>query len=170
MDSLEHGTPGPTDHDSEPTAVQLLTFEVGGETLAIDILAVQAINRLIELTRVPQSPAHVVGVITLRGATIPVVDLGARCALKSGGHADHARIIIVDVDARMLGLIVDRVHGALCVGDECIAPTRDSAGPIDPTLIAGVCTVDDRRLTILDLEPLLGDERPRATEGLQAAA
>ena len=93
---------GDTQNQNDGELLQLVSFVVGTEEYAIPILRVQEINRMMQITRVPQSPEFVEGVINLRGKIIPVVDLRSRFGLdRIENHSDN-RIIVVEVLGRML--------------------------------------------------------------------
>lgn len=149
--------PDPSQH--EPTRgrgrqLQLVTFEVGSEEYAVDILSVQEINRMLDLTRVPQSPPEVEGVINLRGKIIPVVDLRRRFAMPPVERTDSNRIVVVEVNRRVLGFIVDRVHEVLRIDDSIVEPAPAMACSVDSEFISGVGKLEDRLIILLDLEKL----------------
>ncbi|MEM1184851.1 MAG: chemotaxis protein CheW [Planctomycetota bacterium] len=148
-----------TDIDTSGDAqLQLVTFEVNGEEFAVDILAVHEINRMMELTRVPQSPPEVVGVINLRGKIIPVIDLRSRFRMPPGEETDHNRIVVVEVAGRVIGFIVDRVHEVLRVPGTIVDTAPQMVTSIDTDFIAGVGKLDDRLLILLDLPKLFNAE------------
>ena len=151
------------------TQLQLVTFEVCGEEFAVDILAVREINRMLELTRVPQSPPEVEGVINLRGKIIPVIDLRKRFAMVASTRDEHSRIVVIEVRGRVLGFIVDRVHEVLRIPSTIVDAAPSMACSIDSDFIAGVGKLDDRLLILLDLDKLFGAEA-EAAEGLAKAA
>ncbi len=138
--------------------LQLVTFEVASEEFAVDILAVQEINRMMDLTRVPQSPADVEGVINLRGRIIPVLDLRKRFGFASGERSSENRIIVVEVHGKVIGFIVDRVHEVLRISGEIVEPAPTMVCSIDADFIAGVGKLPDRLLILLDLKKLFGTE------------
>lgn len=138
----------------DPGQLQLVTFEVGSEEFAVDILAVQEINRLTPLTRVPQSPPEVEGVINLRGTIIPVMDLRRRFGLPASAGGEHSRIVVIEVHGRVIGFIVDRVHEVLRISTDVIEPAPEMACAIDAGFIAGVGKLHDRLLILLDLPKL----------------
>ncbi|HNB60037.1 MAG TPA: chemotaxis protein CheW [Phycisphaerales bacterium] len=141
-------------HQTGGTQLQLVTFGIGEEEFGVDILAVQEINRMMELTRVPQSPPEVEGVINLRGKIIPVVDLRRKFGLASAEHSEQSRIIVVDVQGRTLGFIVDRVHEVLRIDSTIVEPAPAMVCSIDSDFIAGVGKLEDRLLILLDLNKL----------------
>ena len=161
-----------SDQNMESTStteqLQLVTFGVGAEEFAVDILAVQEINRMMELTRVPQSAAEVEGVINLRGKIIPVIDLRTRFGLSRGEANDQNRIVVVEVHGRVIGFIVDRVHEVLRVPADIVEPAPDMVCSIDSDFIAGVGKLDDRLLILLDLRRLFSSEF--VTEASRSAA
>lgn len=136
--------------------LQLVSFEVANEEFAVDILMVQEINRMMELTRVPQSPPEVEGVINLRGRIIPVVDLRKRFGMDVTEHSEASRIIVVEVGGRVIGFIVDCVHEVLRISSAIVEPPPDMICSIDSDFISGVGKLDDRLLILLDLDRLFG--------------
>ncbi|MGD9692206.1 MAG: chemotaxis protein CheW [Phycisphaerales bacterium] len=143
--------------------LQLVTFEVGGEEYAVEILSVQEINRMMSLTRVPQSPPEVEGVINLRGKIIPVVDLRKRFGLSQAEHGTESRIVVVEVRGKVIGFIVDRVHEVLRIESTIVEPAPEMVCSIDSDFVQGVGKLEDRLLILLDLGKLFG-------EGLVGAA
>src|SRR5208282_6855776 len=85
--------------------LQLVTFSLGGEEYAVDILKVQEINRMKEITRVPNAASHVEGVINLRGKVMPVIDLRKKFGLDSKENDAQSRIMIIDVQGMTIGLV-----------------------------------------------------------------
>lgn len=138
--------------------LQLVSFEVGAEEYAIPILAVQEINRMMEITRVPQSPAFVEGVINLRGKVIPVVDLRKRFGIQTGDCTGDERIIVVEVqseaDARVIGFTVDKVNRVLRIGSDIVEPAPSMASGADSDYVLGVGKLDDGLLILLSLDKL----------------
>lgn len=134
--------------------LQLVSFELGGEEFAVDILSVQEINRMMPLTRVPQSPADVEGVINLRGKIIPVVDLRKRFGMPQSAQNENSRIVVIELDKRVLGFIVDRVHEVLRIDRSIVEPAPQMSSTIDSSFILGVGKLSDRLLILLDLPRL----------------
>ena len=155
-------------------SLQLVTFEVAEEEFAVDILAVHEINRMMELTRVPQAPNEIEGVINLRGKIIPVMDLRKRFGLPSRDRDDQTRIIVVEVDGRVIGFIVDRVRQVLPISRSIVEPAPDMVATIDSQFISGVGKLPDRLLILLDLNQLLTGKLAEAvdqvTENMPAQA
>ena len=138
--------------------LQLVTFEVGEEEFAVDILAVQEINRMMQITRVPQSRREVEGVINLRGRIVPVVDLRERFGMERCEHSNESRIIVVDVNDHTVGFVVDRVHEVLRIDSSIVEPAPAITTSVDSDYIQGVGKLDDRLLILIDLERLFTRE------------
>lgn len=137
--------------------LQLVTFDVAGEEFAVDILAVREINRMMSLTRVPNSPAEVEGVINLRGKIIPVIDLRRRFGMDQTQHSQDSRIVVVEVMERVVGFIVDRVHEVLRIEKSIVEPAPEMVCSIDSDFIAGVGKLEDRLVILLDVVKLFGE-------------
>ncbi len=138
--------------------LQLVTFDVADEEFAVDILTVQEINRMTPLTRVPQSPPEVEGVINLRGRIIPVMDLRTRFGLGRTERNEDNRIVVVEVHGRTIGFIVDRVHEVLRIEGGIVDSPPDLVCSVDSDFIAGVGRLEDRLLILLDLDRLFSNE------------
>jgi len=143
---------------SESELLQLVSFVVGDEEFAVPILAVQEINRMMQITRVPQSPEFVEGVINLRGKIIPVMDLRSRFGMERLSESADARIIVVEVANRVIGFTVDRVNEVLRIGSDIIDPPPTMVSGIDSDYVQGVGKLDDRLLILLSLERLFSDD------------
>jgi len=159
--------------DRTAQQLQLVTFEVAGEEFAVDILRVQEINRMMALTRVPQSPPEVEGVINLRGKIIPVADLRKRFGLPAAERSEASRIVVVEIHGRTLGFIVDKVNEVLRISSSIVEPAPSMVCSIDSDFIAGVGKLEDRLLILLDLAKLFNAETLAAASDartLRAAA
>lgn len=141
--------------------LQVVTFNLGKEEFAVPILQIQEINRLVEITRVPKSPNFVEGVINLRGKVIPVLDLRKRFGLQESELGKFARIVVVNMDGRMIGLIVDSVSEVLRLSDSAIEPAPPIVAGIDAEYIRGLGKIDGRLLILLDLSKILTQDEHR---------
>jgi purine-binding chemotaxis protein CheW len=136
--------------------LQLVSFKLGREEFAVDILLVQEINRMAEITPVPKALACVEGVINLRGKIIPVVNLRKRFGLECGQATGDERIVVVNVENRVLGLVVDSVSEVLRVPVNTIEPPPSLVAGIGSEYVKGVGKIDERLLILLDLAMVLG--------------
>jgi purine-binding chemotaxis protein CheW len=136
--------------------LQLVSFQLDQEEFAIDILGVQEIIRLVEITPVPNAPYYVEGVINLRGKVIPIVNLRSRFGLSPASPTKDTRIIIVEVLDSILGFIVDSVEEVLRLPEEYMEPPPTSGRGGSDEFHKGIGRVDGRLLILLDLPRLFG--------------
>ncbi len=141
--------------DGTEEEFQIVSFEIGTEEYAVDILEVQEIIRMVEITSVPKAPHYVEGVINLRGKVIPIIDLRHRFGLSAAERTKDTRIVVVDVSRIILGIIVDSVSEVLRVPSSLIEPPP-SGKQGGSEFHKGVGRVDGRLLILLDLNRLLG--------------
>ncbi len=139
--------------------LQLVTFNLGSEEFALDILLVQEINRRVEITKVPKTPEFVEGVINLRGKIVPVLDLRKRFGLVGHEFTAQSRIIVVNIDNRVLGLLVDSVTEVLQIPAHTIEPPPPLVAGIDAAYIKGIGKFEDRLLILLDLGKVLSKNK-----------
>ena len=160
---------------SNAELLQLVSFHVGDEEFGLDILRVQEIIRIQPLTRVPNLPDYIDGVINLRGKVIPVSGLRKRLGLEKQTADKRTRIVVVDVHGQILGFVVDSVSEVLRIHTDTVEPTP-RLGKVERDYISGVGKLDSRLLLLLDLERLMnesevGEAMPPPVEApLQAAS
>jgi purine-binding chemotaxis protein CheW len=136
--------------------LQLVSFFVGQEEFGADILIVEEIIRPMPITRVPNAPHFVEGVINLRGRVIPIIDLRKRLNSGSTENTRKTRFIVVDVDGKITGFIVDSVSQVLRVPKHTIEPAPSIViEEIDADYITGVSKLEDRLLILLDFRKIL---------------
>ena len=140
-----------------------LSFTLGSETYAFPILAVREIIRLCPVTPVPKMPAHVKGVINLRGSIVTVLDLRTKFHIAEGTYGDRTCIIVVQVPApsggsTLMGAIVDTVEEVVTLGDASIEPAPDFGGTPDTRFILGVSTAGGGVKTLLDVNKIFVED------------
>jgi purine-binding chemotaxis protein CheW len=141
---------------------------VGKDEFAVNILHVQEINRMLTITQVPEAPRCVEGVINLRGRIIPVVDLRKRFAMEITGQVDTSRIIVVELDGKVLGFIVDCVHEVLRIDRSIVEPAPAvTSSSSDSSYIMGIGKLEDRLLILLDLTKLFQVQELNAMRSIQ---
>ena len=142
--------------------LQLVSFHVGDEEFGLDILRVQEIIRIQALTRVPNSPGFVDGVINLRGKVIPVIGLRKRFGLQELAHGKQTRIVVTEVRGTVLGFIVDSVSEVLRIPADTVEPPP-RLGKVEREYVSGVGKLEDRLLILLDVDRLMSvSEEPFA--------
>jgi purine-binding chemotaxis protein CheW len=141
--------------------IQLVTFSIEDEEFGVEILKVQEIIRMMEITRVPRAPQFVEGVINLRGKVIPIIDLRKRFGLETLPHDKNTRIIVIEISAMIVGFIVDSVSEVLRIPANTIEPPPPVVSGLDSEYISGVGKLQDRLLILLDLDRLLSNDEQR---------
>jgi purine-binding chemotaxis protein CheW len=150
--------------------LQLVTFVIAGEEFGIDILKVQEIIRPVTITRVPNAPPFVEGVINLRGRIVPVIDARKRFGLPAREMQDASRIVVIELGGETVGFVMDAVREVIRVDAAVIEPAPELAVGVDADYISGVAKLDDRLLILLDVERVLSDgERGALAEEALAA-
>jgi purine-binding chemotaxis protein CheW len=143
----------------EGASRQYLSFFLGGQEYATDILRVQEIKGWDTVTRVPYSPDYILGVINLRGAIVPVVDPRVRFALESAPFDSATVVVVVRVAGprgeRIVGFVVDAVSDVYSFSAESIQPPPDAVGSVDQMFVLGLAKHEDRLVIILDIERLI---------------
>ncbi len=136
--------------------LQLVTFTLGTEEYAIDILNVQEINRITEITKVPNSPDYVEGVINLRGKVIPVINLRRKFNFEQKVTDDNSRIIIVEIQGVTNGLVVDSVLEVLRIPLDSVEDTPPMSVELNSHFISGIAKLDNRLIILIELDKLMG--------------
>jgi purine-binding chemotaxis protein CheW len=144
-------------HGSGDELLQLVSFNIGDEEFGVDILQVQEINRMLEVTRVPNAPEYVDGVINLRGKVIPIIDLRRRFGMPRKEHDKHTRIVVVELSGKVVGFVVDAVKEVLRIPRSVTEPPPSIAGSVNEEYITGVGKLDDRLLILLDIGKIVFD-------------
>ncbi len=138
--------------------IQLVSFTIGKEQFGVDILMVQEIIRMAPITSIPNAPDFIEGVINLRGHIIPVIDLRKRLRLNPLADEDksNTRILIINVQDRVTGFIVDAVSEVLKIPKSFIEPPPEIVvAGLKSQYIYGVCKLDERLLILLDFSKIL---------------
>ncbi len=136
--------------------LQFVTFTLNNEQYAVDILNVQEINRITEITKVPNSPDYVEGVINLRGKVIPVINLRKKFRFDEKPTDDTSRIIIMEINGITNGLVVDSVSEVLRVPSSIIEPAPPMSSDLSGSFIKGIAKMDDRLIILIDIDKLIG--------------
>lgn len=152
----------------EAKKIQVVIFRLRDEEFGVEITSVLEISRMTEISRIPQAPGFVEGVINLRGDVLPVIDLAKQFGLKSQEQLPKtARIVVVRAGSEMVGLIVDEVPEVLRITDDDIQPTPEIIKTkIKRDYVSGVGKLDDRLIIILDLNKVLLPEEWEAVAGM----
>ena len=139
-------------------SVELATFYVGEALCGMDILNVQEINKLMDMTKVPQSPEYVTGILNLRGQIVTVIDLGKKLGLCSTDCSETTRNIIVNADNEYIGLLVSSISDVVEAKWDKVEEPPANIGGVQGVFFKGVFKTKDRLIGILDVNKVLADE------------
>jgi len=145
----------PTSEHSTERVNEFLTFTLGAEEYAIDILRVQEIRGYDQVTTIANSPAFIKGVINLRGAIVPIADLRIKFNLSSVTYDQFTVVIILNVFNRIVGVVVDSVSDVLALTADEIKPAPEFGGAFNSEYLLGLATVAERMLILVDIEKLM---------------
>jgi purine-binding chemotaxis protein CheW len=134
---------------------EFLSFTLGQEHYGVDILKVQEIRGYDAVTRVPDAPDYIKGVINLRGTIVPVIDLRLKLRLEEARYDAFTVMIVLNVEDRVVGIVVDSVSDVIPLDQGQIRPTPEFGAAVDTRFISGIGTQEDRMLILLDIETLL---------------
>ena len=141
---------------------QVLTFVLGNETYGVDILRVQEIRGFSAVTKIPHAPAHVLGVLNLRGSIVPIVDLRMRFSLERAEYNAVTVIIVLSVQSatgrRDFGVVVDGVSDVVDVKKAEVRPAPELGSASATEYILGLVPVAERMVVLLDIDCLIGHD------------
>jgi len=135
---------------------EYLTFRLGEEEYGIDILKVQEIRGYEQPTRIANAPSFIKGVVNLRGVLVPIVDMRLKFGLGSAEYNDFTVVIILNLGARVVGMVVDSVSDVMELSPEQIRDTPEIDSVVDSSYITGLGTLNERMLILIAIEKLMG--------------
>jgi len=141
---------------------ELISFRIGEQEFCVDIMAVREIRGWTPATPVPHSPRFVRGVINLRGAVLPVIDLADRLGLGTAVETARHVIIVVQIGSRIVGLLVDAVCDILSTADHVVQKTPDLAGDQMQNFVKGLIALEGRMISLIDLSLVLDTHQAEA--------
>ncbi|NLV66374.1 MAG: purine-binding chemotaxis protein CheW [Spirochaetes bacterium] len=137
---------------------QYVTFLVGGEIYGVSVMKVQSINEMSEITQVPRARSFIKGVINLRGAVIPVIDMRKKFGLPEKEYDSFTVILIVEARERLIGMIVDSVSDVVSIPASNIQTNINYSGKLEKSSMEGVGRIDESLIILLDVESFLSNE------------
>lgn len=137
---------------------QYLTFALKGQPYGVPIEAIREINRVTDITPVPQTPPFVAGVMNLRGKVIPVVDLRMKFGMEETAHTKHTCIIVIESDTGHVGMIVDAVSGVIDLTEEQIEPRPVMGEESRLAYVIGMGKIDNSVVILVDIVKALGHD------------
>lgn len=137
---------------------QIVSFRLANEEYGVDIMRVQEIILMGQITQMPEVPDFICGLINLRGHVIPIIDLRKRFHLPCTDKTEDTRIIVVNVGERTIGIVVDAVNEVLRINSEQIEPPPTCVGAIDHDYIRGLVKLEQKLLVLLNIDRVLTNE------------
>jgi purine-binding chemotaxis protein CheW len=156
------------DRTAEDEVLQYISFQLAGETYGINVMQVREVLRYTEIAPVPGAPHYVLGIINLRGNVVTVVDARCRFGLPQGETSENSRIVIIEADSRVVGLLVDSVAEVVYVKRSEIESTPKVGSDETANYIHGVCNRDDELLILIDLDKILSKDEWGELDGFAA--
>jgi purine-binding chemotaxis protein CheW len=154
-------------HGADADSQQFLTFKLAGEEYGVGILSVQEIRGWSAVTAIPHSPAWLLGVINLRGAVVPIIDLRIKFNFAKAEYNEFTVVIILNVGARVVGVVVDGVSDVITLTAEQIKPAPSLGSNTDTSHIIGFGTLDERMRILMDVERLMASADLGSIKSLQ---
>ncbi len=137
--------------------LEALAFKLGNEEYGIKILQVQEIRGYESVTRIASAPEHVKGVVNLRGTIVPIVDMRIKFKLGEPTYNQFTVVIILNIQDRVVGMVVDSVSDVISLTAEQIKPAPDM-GAMNTDYVVGLGTVDERMIILIDIDRLMSSE------------
>jgi purine-binding chemotaxis protein CheW len=154
----------------EEAGREYLAFSLGGEEYAVNILQVQEIRAYERVTRIANMPAFIKGVMNLRGAVVPVVDLRVRFNVGKAEYDASTIVIVINIGPRTIGMVVDGVSDVVSLKASQLRPAPQIAGVLTAEFLEGVAILDQRMLIIVDINGLMSSKEMGLLESSTAAA
>jgi purine-binding chemotaxis protein CheW len=148
--------------------LEALAFKLGNEEYGIKILKVQEIRGYEAVTRIASAPEHVKGVVNLRGTIVPIVDMRIKFRLGEPTYDQFTVVIILNIQDRVVGMVVDSVSDVISLTAEQIKPAPDMGGALNTDYLVGLGTVDERMIILVDIDRLMSSEEMGVIESIAA--
>ena len=142
---------------SDDPVLQWVTFRLAGETYGVNVMQVQEVLRYTEIAPVPGAPDYVLGIINLRGNVVTVIDTRNRFGLTSGDLTDNTRIVIIEAEGHVIGILVDSVAEVVYLRQSEIETAPNVGNDESAKFIQGVCHKNEELLILIELDKLLTD-------------
>jgi purine-binding chemotaxis protein CheW len=152
--------------NADPRAGKYLTFQLANEEFGIRVLSVREIMGLLDITAVPQTPAHIKGVVNLRGKVVPVIDLRLKFALPAAEYTQRTCIIVTQVQGEsgpvLIGIVVDAVNEVVSLSAAEIEDTPNFGEALAVKYLLGMAKVKGKVKILLDIDQVLSGQELRA--------
>ena len=139
--------------------LQFVTFKLAGQKYAVDILKVQEIENMREITMIPNAPNYLEGAVNLRGKVIPVINLRKKFSFGDHEGKDRSKIVILDIGGVTMGAIVDSVSDVLRISPDVVQPPPSLSSDGSSRFITGIANLAEGLIILLDVHKLLAEEK-----------
>ena len=153
-------------HSTDDPILQWVTFRLDNETYGINVMQVQEVLRYTEIAPVPGAPSHVLGIINLRGHVVTVIDTRECFGLQSAQVDDSTRVVIMEIDKQVIGILVDSVAEVVYLRQSEIETAPNVGNKDAAKFIQGVCNKNGELLILVELEKMMSDEEWSELESL----
>ncbi|MET0983705.1 MAG: chemotaxis protein CheW [Telluria sp.] len=147
---------------------EALAFKLGNEEYGIKILKVQEIRGYESVTRIASAPEHVKGVVNLRGTIVPIVDMRIKFKLGEPTYNQFTVVIILNIQDRVVGMVVDSVSDVISLTADQIKPAPDMGGALNTDYLVGLGTIDERMIILVDIDRLMSSEEMGVIDSVAA--
>ncbi|RWX76981.1 chemotaxis protein CheW [Neorhizobium lilium] len=141
---------------------ELIAFRIGDQEFCVNIMSVREIRGWTPATPMPHAPAYVMGIVNLRGAVLPIVDLSARLGMGEAEPTPRYVIIVAHMRERVVGLLVEAVSDILTITDENIQPVPEVSSDLERQCARGILAIDKRMICLIDLDWLFPEKESEA--------
>ncbi|MBN2216410.1 MAG: chemotaxis protein CheW [Pirellulales bacterium] len=170
MPTFKREIKGREEHQREAAAsIQLVSFRLANEEYGIEITKVQEIILPGDITRVPQTPDYIKGLINLRNMVIPIIDLRLRFGLPEAEQTADNRIMVINTRGKTVGMVVDAVSEVLRIAKDQIAPPPPTVAGLGREYLTGLVRLEHRLLILLDVDCLLSEEEKANMDAMEAS-
>ncbi len=139
-------------------ARELIAFRIGDQEFCVNIMSVREIRGWTQATPMPHAPPYVMGVINLRGAVLPIIDMSARLGMKVAEPTARHVIIVAQVKSKVVGLLVEAVSDILTITDDNIQPVPEISSDLEKQYARGILAIDTRMICLIELEALFPEK------------
>jgi purine-binding chemotaxis protein CheW len=137
---------------------ELIAFRIGEQEFCVNVMSVREIRGWTQATPMPHAPDYVLGIINLRGAVLPIVDLSARLGMKAAEPTARHVIIVAQVKSRTVGLLVEAVSDILTITDDNIQPVPEISSDLEKQYARGILAIDKRMICMIELDALFPEK------------
>lgn len=141
--------------------LEIVSFNLGEQEFCIDIMAIREIRGWAPVTPMPHTPPYVLGLINLRGAVIPVIDMACRLGMKMTEPSERSAIIVTDIGGKLVGLLVEQVSDMMSIDADDLQPAPEIIPEAQRAFCRGLVALEKQMICFLNLDTILADQLAR---------